>query len=265
MDTTAYLTRHGWLGDGHSLHPSGNGIKTPLLVSKKTNVLGIGKKQHDAQADQWWARAFDATLKDLNVGVDDATGKVKRVTFGAGAKQLQTVGRIGAKWAASGGLYGAFIRGQSLEGTITPESAKEKKQDEGDNASKRGKRTKNEREERRRTRETRKERKRRQKDEATTNNGLRVLGIPLKVSSTLAVVHPGSPGEHQQERGKEMERRSKTTDKAAKKLLKEARHKVQEEREMKVTGDPESTIGSAEHVAVKPLKSKKKYAASATR
>jgi nucleolar protein TMA23 len=66
MDSSAYLTRHGWLGDGHALHPGG--IKKPLLVSKKANVLGLGKKKNDAHADQWWARAFDSGLKNLEIG-----------------------------------------------------------------------------------------------------------------------------------------------------------------------------------------------------
>ena len=249
MDTTAYLTRHGWLGDGHSLHPSGNGIKKPLLVSQKTNVLGIGKKQHDAQADQWWARAFDATLKDLNVGVDGAIGKVEKATFGAGAKQLQTVRRIGAKWAAGGGLYGAFVRGQRLEGTITPEITEEKKGYEAENAG-----------EKQRNKEERDEKKRRRKEKNCLDNGLKTLRMPLVLPSTQAVVDSSSIEEHRRKREKDMESMEKTDEKDAKKLPKEARRK---ERRLPAIRDAEAIIDSVDHVDMEPPKKKKKYKARA--
>ena len=138
MDTTGYLTRQGWRGTGHALHPTGRGIKKPLLISQKTNVLGIGKKKHDVHADQWWARAFDSSLKDLSVGkveegklqsrdivVADGLGigegkgqdvevLVKRREWG----QLDMLNAGGGKWVAKGGLYGGFVKGQGLIGTI---------------------------------------------------------------------------------------------------------------------------------------------------
>ena len=40
MDASSYLKRHGWRGDGHSLDHTGRGIRKPLLVSKKVDVLG---------------------------------------------------------------------------------------------------------------------------------------------------------------------------------------------------------------------------------
>lgn len=118
MDTSAYLSRQGWLGDGHSLHPAGRGIRKPLLVSKKGNMLGIGKKKNDAHADQWWARAFDATLKGLKVSKDEVTGKAENVTFGKDSNALQMAARVGARWAANGGLYGGFVKGEGMEGTM---------------------------------------------------------------------------------------------------------------------------------------------------
>ena len=119
MDTTAYLTRQGWLGSGHSLHPTGHGIKKPLLVSQKLNVLGIGKKKHDAHADQWWARAFDSSLKNLDVGRNETAGTTDSVRPGAlGALEMYHAG--GQKWAGNGGLYAGFVKGEGLSGTITP-------------------------------------------------------------------------------------------------------------------------------------------------
>ncbi|KAL8705458.1 MAG: hypothetical protein Q9201_001439 [Fulgogasparrea decipioides] len=112
MDATAYLTRQGWLGAGHALHPSGHGIKKPLLVSKKTNSLGVGKKAHDVHADQWWSRAFDETLKSING--EDAAKDVVQTSEG----NMALLGIYSAKWTTEGGLYGNFVRGEGLKGTI---------------------------------------------------------------------------------------------------------------------------------------------------
>lgn len=138
MDAAAYLTNQGWRGDGHALHHSGRGITKPLRVSQKANVLGVGKKQHDAHADQWWARAFDDTLKGLNTTKNEATGKTEGLAFDSGAKALQMVGIGRAKWVGQGGLYSNFVRGESLSGTLT---LKEKDHRETQSQSKdRGKR-----------------------------------------------------------------------------------------------------------------------------
>ena len=116
MDSSAYLMRQGWLGLGHSLHPTGRGIKKPLLISKKENVLGVGKKKHDVHADQWWARAFDSSLQDLAVGKSKDGEDIVTVTAQSwGALDLVRSG--GGKWA---GLYDGFVRGEGLSGTITP-------------------------------------------------------------------------------------------------------------------------------------------------
>ena len=121
MDAAAYLTNQGWRGDGHSLHQSGRGITKPIRISQKANVLGVGKKQHDAHADQWWARAFDDTLKGLNTTKSVVTGKTEGIHLGSGAQALQMVGIGGAKWVGQSGLYSNFVRGESLSGTLTPE------------------------------------------------------------------------------------------------------------------------------------------------
>ena len=120
MDAAAYLTNQGWQGHGHALHHSGRGITKPIRISQKANVLGVGKKQHDAHADQWWARAFDDTLKGLNTTKNESTGEMEGIAFGSGAQALQMVGIGGAKWVGQGGLYSNFVRGKSLSGTLTP-------------------------------------------------------------------------------------------------------------------------------------------------
>ncbi|KAK3168441.1 hypothetical protein OEA41_004889 [Lepraria neglecta] len=121
MDTAAYLTSQGWAGHGHALHHSGRGITKPLAVTQKNNVLGIGKKRHDAHADQWWARAFDETLKGINTTTNEGTGRIEGVVLGNGARALEMAGRGGGKWVGGKGLYGHFVRGESLSGTLTPE------------------------------------------------------------------------------------------------------------------------------------------------
>ncbi|MCJ1386375.1 hypothetical protein MMC17_009501 [Xylographa soralifera] len=130
MDTTAYLTQQGWLGSGHALHPTGRGIRKPLLVSQKPNVLGIGKKKHDAYADQWWARAFDNSLKGLEVGKHGITGATESVKFGTwGVLDMIKAGE--GKSAGTGDLYAGFVRGEGLSGTMVPEKLAAEESDLG--------------------------------------------------------------------------------------------------------------------------------------
>lgn len=109
MDTAAYLTRQGWRGSGHSLHPSGRGIAKPLLVSKKNDVLGVGNRKNDALASQWWLKAFDTTLRQINSGVADETSKSVE-------KATSTLQRS----FYSNALYSNFVKGEGLSGTHAP-------------------------------------------------------------------------------------------------------------------------------------------------
>ncbi|KAI4237239.1 MAG: hypothetical protein LQ349_002015 [Xanthoria aureola] len=111
MNAAAYLTNQGWPGSGHALHPNGKGISKPLLVSRKANVLGVGKVAHDAQADQWWSKAFEETLRSLN-GQD--TAKKGATSFEVDAKSSAI---LSTRWTTNGGLYGSFVRGEGLRGT----------------------------------------------------------------------------------------------------------------------------------------------------
>jgi len=83
----------------------------------------VGKKKHDAHADQWWARAFDDTLKGINATKDGVTGRVESVDLGKGrgVEALRMVGKKAhERWVGGGGLYGCFVRGKRLGGTLTP-------------------------------------------------------------------------------------------------------------------------------------------------
>ncbi|KAI6904065.1 hypothetical protein KC318_g6364 [Hortaea werneckii] len=106
MDSAGYLKRHGWRGDGHSLDKTDRGIKKPLLVSKKVDVLGVGLNKHAAVSDQWWLRAFDQGLKDFGTGKESTLANV----------QKHGVNR--------GGLYGRFVKGEGMKGTIGTEEPK---------------------------------------------------------------------------------------------------------------------------------------------
>ena len=119
MNAHTHLLSQGWLGPGHALQPSRpDGLKKHLLVSQKADTHGIGKKKHDAHADQWWLRAFDHTLKDINIGTTDELKKPEAViaakrTVGPRIESM----RMG-KWFRNGGLYAGFVRGEGMKGTL---------------------------------------------------------------------------------------------------------------------------------------------------
>ncbi|TVY38652.1 hypothetical protein LOCC1_G005088 [Lachnellula occidentalis] len=114
--------RGSWRGTGHSLHPTNDktGLSRPLLVSRKDNVLGIGKKQHNT-SDMWWLNAFDSSLKGLDTSKQGTV--VQTVTSGG----LDMVVKGGGKFVGNKGLYASFVRGECLTGTLgeekTPESS----------------------------------------------------------------------------------------------------------------------------------------------
>ncbi|KAI9785972.1 MAG: hypothetical protein M1839_008238 [Geoglossum umbratile] len=125
MDAAKYLKSQGWLGAGHTLS-TGKGLSKPLLVSQKSDVLGLGKKKHN-HADQWWARAFDDSLDGLEVRQGDigADG-----TKGVTVKQTKKDGILEGLLAGKGSLYSMFVKGEGLIGTIGKEIMEEKTPEE---------------------------------------------------------------------------------------------------------------------------------------
>ncbi|KAB8304480.1 hypothetical protein EYC80_003871 [Monilinia laxa] len=162
MNAHALLTSQGWRGTGHSLHHSSDtiGLSRPLLVSKKDNVLGVGKKQHKT-SDMWWMNAFDASLKGLDTSKE---GQIK-VQEGGG---LEMVVKGGSKWVGGkGGLYSFFVRGETVGGTIEDKQkdlvdiiVKEEKRGKGKGKGEDKKRKGEERKESKEERRARKEKKR---------------------------------------------------------------------------------------------------------
>lgn len=100
MDASQYLKNHGWQGSGHSLDGTGRGLKKPLLVSKKVDVLGVGLNKHAAVTAQWWLNAYDQGLKNLGSGQESALAQAQRVG----------VNRAG--------LYTRFVKGEGMPGSI---------------------------------------------------------------------------------------------------------------------------------------------------
>ncbi|KAK5171210.1 uncharacterized protein LTR77_004354 [Saxophila tyrrhenica] len=100
MDASAYLRKQGWRGEGHSLDHTDRGIKRPLLVSKKVDVLGVGLNKHTSVSDQWWLRAFDQGLKNLGSGQEISLAQIQK------------------HGVYRGGLYANFVKGEKLEGSI---------------------------------------------------------------------------------------------------------------------------------------------------
>ncbi|KAH8704381.1 hypothetical protein GQ44DRAFT_630510 [Phaeosphaeriaceae sp. PMI808] len=106
MNADEYLRKQGWKGSGHSLDTTGRGIKKPLLIAHKQDQLGLGKKKAAYTTDdQWWMRAYDQSLQSIGTGKDS------------------TLNQIRTKGINRGGLYGFFVKGEAIAGTIDDSSA----------------------------------------------------------------------------------------------------------------------------------------------
>jgi hypothetical protein len=122
MDAVKHLKGLGWRGEGHSLDSTNRGLRKPLLISNRHTNQGLGSKsQKEKQADQWWLNAFDNALKEIGTGKES---------------NLAKVAKHGVKL---GGLYGFFVRGEQLTGTIQEETTeseeKESEESEVDDSS----------------------------------------------------------------------------------------------------------------------------------
>ncbi|CAN8101407.1 unnamed protein product [Discula destructiva] len=115
MDAHALLTSQGWRGTGHSLHKTDDaiGLARPILVSRKNNALGIGRKNH-VTSDSWWLNAFDEQLKSL-----DTSNKTSVVQAKTNTTKLEGLLTHGAgKYTGANALYACFVSGGLLKGTL---------------------------------------------------------------------------------------------------------------------------------------------------
>lgn len=113
MDAQAYLIKHGWSGPGNPLNPNqrpglhgGLGLTRPILVARKSNNHGVGKKTTKDATNQWWLRGFEDALK----GVGDDSYEANS------ARQNN---------ALTSELYRHFVRGSGLAGTLDPKKESE--------------------------------------------------------------------------------------------------------------------------------------------
>lgn len=153
MDAESLLRKQGWRGAGHSLDASGRGIKKPLLIAHKQDVNGLGHKKAAWKTDdQWWMRAFDESLQTLGTG------------------KATTLSEIQDKGISRGGLYGFFVRGEGLTGTIGGEETE--KGGEGSEASEKpGKR------------------KRTKEEDGAARKKARQAGTATEVDTVLGTIH----------------------------------------------------------------------------
>ncbi|KAJ5450461.1 uncharacterized protein N7458_006910 [Penicillium daleae] len=114
MDAQAYLIRHGWSGPGNPLNPNqrpgphgGLGLTKPILVARKQNNHGVGKKTTKDPTNQWWLRGFEDALK--GIGEDKPTS-------------------TSSNNALTSELYRHFVRGEYLAGTIEQKTVEEPKE-----------------------------------------------------------------------------------------------------------------------------------------
>jgi len=135
MDAHAHLLSLGWAGPGHSLdsrphkgrrglaydpkqvHNTGNGLIKPLLISQKKNTFGVGKKAHEpAAGNEWWLKGFETALSNVGKSESERTSGTATPELGRPAN-----GYVGKHM----GLYGFFVKGGEMEGTIGLDAPKE--------------------------------------------------------------------------------------------------------------------------------------------
>jgi nucleolar protein TMA23 len=139
MDAHAHLLSLGWAGPGHSLdsrpppqhkgrrglaydptkqNNTGRGLVKPLLISQKKNMFGIGKKTHEpAAGNEWWLKGFENALS--NIGKKGGS----EATSGTATPESASASASGYRGKHTG-LYGFFVKGQQMEGTIRDEDTK---------------------------------------------------------------------------------------------------------------------------------------------
>jgi hypothetical protein len=150
MDAHAHLLSLGWAGPGHALdsRPSktykqqgkrgleydpkqlatntGVGLIKPLMVSQRKDRFGIGKKdpKHEpAGGNEWWLKGFETALGNIGKSESERSGTATPVQALVNGQKHQ-------------GLYGFFVKGQLMEGTIGQELLRRSRKRKSDQISK---------------------------------------------------------------------------------------------------------------------------------
>lgn len=214
MDAQAYLIRHGWSGPGNPLNPNqrpgphgGLGLTKPILVARKQNNHGVGKKTTKDPTNQWWLRGFEDALKGM--GEDKSTS-------------------MGSSNALTSELYRHFVRGECLAGTIEQKKVDEMKEKPKSKSKSKRKRDSEDEDERRVKKEekaARKEEKRKRrkvKEDVETTESTTVSSSDLSGSEK----RKESKEEH---RLRKLEKKQRKQRKSEEKKLKKSKRSASEE------------------------------------
>jgi hypothetical protein len=148
MDAHAHLLSLGWAGPGHALDSrpnkpykqtgkqgldynsrqvtnTGAGLVKPLMISQRKDRFGIGKKdpKHEpASGNEWWLKGFEIALGNIGKSDSERSGTATPIQAQVNGQKHQ-------------GLYGFFVKGQQMEGTIGRELLKRGKKRKSDQIS----------------------------------------------------------------------------------------------------------------------------------
>ncbi|CUS12074.1 unnamed protein product [Tuber aestivum] len=116
------VTREDFLwtnGRGHN--------QKPILYSQKLNNYGIGKKQHSS--DQWWEKAFDNQLKNLDVASAGGVVTVTQIAKNVTPIGLERIARFYIRFVRGGVLHGGkeIAGAERDDGEVATESGAERK------------------------------------------------------------------------------------------------------------------------------------------
>jgi hypothetical protein len=149
LNASQHLLSLGWAGPGHPLNPSAykqkgqrglaydpstpsttthfstasNGLIKPLLVSKKSNNYGLGRRPaaHEPQkGNEWWLKGFEAALGSVGTSREGsvATTPGTSTPVAVASATTQDLQRnVNLQMGKHGGLYGFFVRGGVEGGT----------------------------------------------------------------------------------------------------------------------------------------------------
>ena len=147
MNAHAHLLSLGWAGPGYALDSrppaykqagkqgldynpkkitnTGAGLVKPLMISHRRDRSGIGKKdpKHEpAAGNEWWLKGFETALGNIGKSDGERSGTATSIQMQAYGMKHQ-------------GLYGFFVKGQQMEGTIGHDLLKKSKKRKSDRIS----------------------------------------------------------------------------------------------------------------------------------
>lgn len=206
MDAQAYLMRHGWSGPGNPLNANqrpgphgGLGLTKPILVARKQNNHGVGKKTTKDATNQWWLRGFEDALnafEDENPAGSTESGN-----------------------ALTSELYRFFVRGQGLAGTLGPKIVETSDKSTSKAKRKRDSEDEDERRARKEGKAARKEEKAARKEEKAARKEEKSKRRKLQGDEDVAELSAVSLSEKEQRRESKAERRARRKEKTEKKEI----------------------------------------------